>query len=305
VRLNGIIVPIVTPFKTDYSLDLRRFASLIDDLIKKGVNGIFPLGTNGEFALLNEEEKESLIREAVSASAGKVPVLAGVSDPGTRNAVANAKLAEKLGADFVVATPPYYYKVSDEGILSHFRALCSSVSIPVLMYHIPSNTGNDVSVKYLKRISNLDNMAGIKYTTRDFPAYLEVLHATQSSSFSVFMGTDMLIYSALVAGSDGVVTGLANVAPDECVRIHERIKAGDLASAWKIQESVFPVAQAMFVGDFPAAVKGMMAVRGNPSGPVRPPLARLTASQENTLRKAVSDSGLLPKRHARGFNRPG
>jgi len=198
-----------------------------------------------------------------------------------------------LGADYVVATPPYYYSASPEGVFDHYKTISESVSIPVVMYHIPSNTHTELPLVWLKRLAELPNLVGMKYTTRDFPSYLEALFELKNEKFSVMMGTDTLIYFALEAGSDGVVSGLGNVAPAECVEIYNKVRTNKHNEAWKIQRRIMPVAQAMFVGDFPAAVKEMLALRGFKAGPVRPPLTKLTQHQRATIRAAMVQSGLV------------
>jgi 4-hydroxy-tetrahydrodipicolinate synthase len=293
MRLGGFIVPVLTPFTEDYEVDYDALSKFVEHLLREGVEGVFPLGTNGEFALLSAEEREEVIRVTAETVKHRVPVLAGVSDPGTKNVVRFAKKAEDSGADYIVATPPYYYSVSPEGVFDHYKTVSESVSVPVVMYHIPSNTHTEIPLDWLKRIAELPNLAGMKYTTRDFPSYLEALFELKSEKFSVMMGTDVLIHSTLEAGSDGVVSGLGNVAPGECTEIYNKIREGKSREAWEIQKRIMPAAQAMFIGDFPAAVKEMVSLRGFSVGPVRPPLAELTQQQKATIRAAMVRSRLV------------
>ncbi|MCL5788741.1 MAG: 4-hydroxy-tetrahydrodipicolinate synthase [Candidatus Marsarchaeota archaeon] len=283
---SGVIVPVVTPFNPDYSLNLDEFKKFVDHLIEKSVNGIFPLGTNGEFALLNPVEKQRVIEAAVEAAGGRVPVLAGISDPSTMSVIENAKIAARLGADYVVATAPYYYRPKPEGIYLHFKSIADSSPLPLVIYNIPSNTFNEIPLEVLQRLSDHPNILGMKYTTRDMPSYIEAL-ALRSSKFSVMMGTDSLIYSALELGSDGVVSGLANAAPAECETIFKAVSSRDLERGMREQMKILPLAEAMFIGNFPAAVKEMVNLLGFRVGPVRPPLSPLTERERNTVAEAV------------------
>ncbi|MEM3857157.1 MAG: dihydrodipicolinate synthase family protein, partial [Thermoprotei archaeon] len=251
------------------------------------------------FALLNREEKEKVIETVVKAVGSKVPVLAGVSDPSTRNAVENAKAAERLGADYVVATAPYYYRPQPKGIYEHFKTIADSSALPLVIYNIPANTVNDVSLPLLEKLAEHPNIVGLKFTTHDMPAYVDALIALKSSKFSVMMGTDSLIYSALEFGSDGVVSGLANAVPAECSAIYRAVSSGDHKSGLAEQTKILPLAQAMFLGNFPAAVKEMVRLKGFKPGPVRPPLSQLSAEDAKSVleafRKVYPEGPLIAK----------
>ncbi len=275
----------------DYKVNHDSLATLVDTLIKSGVHGVLPLGTSGEFSLLDQEERSQVIRTVVEAAARRVPVIAGVSDAGTKNAVDNAVRAEKLGADAVIATPPYYYHVSQEGVYNHFKMLAQAVSIPVMVYNIPSYTHTEIPVDLLAKIAQIENVVGIKFTTTDFQMFLECLYATQSNKFSVLIGADSMIFQAIQAGADGAVTGLANVAPRECVDIYNNLKAGRPQAALETQRRIFPLTQAMNLGDFPAGLKEMANMLGLNAGPVRYPLTPLSETQ----RQLVGD--LLARNH--------
>ncbi|PSO00291.1 4-hydroxy-tetrahydrodipicolinate synthase [Candidatus Marsarchaeota G2 archaeon BE_D] len=293
MRPSGIYVPIITPLTNEGAIDLEGLRTLVDKLIGSGVNGIVPLGTSGEFALLNQDERAEVIQTVVHQANGRVPVIAGVSDAGTRNAVENALKAERLGADAVIATPPYYYHVSPQGLFEHFKLIADSVSIPVMVYNIPSYTHTEIPIHTLKRIAQLDRLVGMKYTTTDFQSFLEALYELKSDKFSVMIGSDSMIFQAIQAGGDGAVTGLANIAPKECVQIYSQLKAGNTDTALRIQKEIFPLAQAMGIGDFPAALKEMANMLGLKAGPVRRPLQPLNQEQRQIVRNALLSSGLL------------
>lgn len=292
VRPHGIIVPILTPFRDDGSVNHEALRSLVERLVRSGVHGVMPLGTSGEFALLSHAEREEVIRTVVEAAGGRVPVIAGVSDPGTKNTVENAVRAERLGVDAVIATAPYYYHVSPEGVFEHFRTISRSVSIPVMVYNIPSYTHTTIPVATLKRIAELDNVVGMKFTTTDFQDFLEALYETRSDKFSVMIGSDSMIFQAVQAGADGAVTGLANVAPRECVEIYTRVVSGDVKGALEVQRRVYPLARAMGIGDFPAALKEAARILGYDYGVVRPPLRPLSEEQSRAVKEAVFASGI-------------
>lgn len=288
-------MPVLTPFKQDGSLNEEGLRALVDRLVKCGVHGLMPLGTSGEFALLTQAEREAVLRTVVEAAGGRVPVIAGVSEAGTRPAVENAVKAEKIGVDAVIATAPYYYHASQEGVFEHFRLLSRSVSIPVMVYNIPSYTHTEIGLDTLKRIAELDNVVGMKFTTTDFQAFLDALYETKSEKFSVMIGSDTMIFQAVQAGADGAITGLANVAPKECVEIYVRLKSGDAAGALDVQKRIFPLARAVGLGDFPAALKEAANMLGFEAGPVRPPLRPLGERERELVRRALQLSGVAKK----------
>ncbi|MEM0120941.1 MAG: 4-hydroxy-tetrahydrodipicolinate synthase [Thermoprotei archaeon] len=293
MKLSGIFVPIITPLTSEGKIDKEALRALVDRLIESGVNGLVPLGTSGEFALLDQDERAEVIQTVVHQAGGRVPVVAGVSDAGTKRAVENAVEAEKLGVDAVMATPPYYYQVSPDGLFEHFRVISSSVSTPVIVYNIPSYTHTVIPKQTLRRIAELDNLIGMKYTTTDFQDFLEALYEVRSDKFSVMIGSDSMIFQAVQAGADGAVTGLANIAPKECVQIYSYLKEGNAQAAQNTQRRVFPLAQAMGIGDYPAALKEMANILGIRAGPVRQPLQPLNQEQRRLVRNALIASGLL------------
>jgi 4-hydroxy-tetrahydrodipicolinate synthase len=284
--LGGIITPVVTPFTADEDLDLPRLRSHLDHLIKSGVKGIFPLGTAGEFALLGPKERDAVIKATVDQVNGRVPVLAGVSDPGTRNVVEYAKRAADLGADAVVVTAPYYVKTDDEGVYQHYRTVAESVDVPVVVYNIPSTTGRLIDVGLAKRICEIDSVIGMKFTTDDLSLFIRMVSSV-GAKVPVMIGSDSLIFSALGVGAAGAVVGSSNVFPALTVEIYDSYRKGDLDQAWEAQMRLMPFVDSMFLGTFPAALKEALALMGKSVGPVRMPLVPLGDQDREKLRMSL------------------
>ncbi len=291
-RPKGLIVPILTPFDNEEKLDVEALKNHVDFLVEKGVHGIFPLGTAGEFALLSADERVKVIEAVIDAVNGRVPVYAGVSDPGTMNAVNYARAARDLGADAVVATPPFYYKTDEEGILNHFTSIVERSEIPLIIYNIPSWTHQPVSLRVAERLAEHDLVIGMKYTTNDLHSFWEYVQAL-GDRISMLIGADSLFYSALEFGADGAVLGGANVAPDLFAEIYNTHARGDREASFEAQRRVLPIVEAMELGTFPAALKEAMRLIGRPMGEVRKPLTPLSEAEKRTVAEYLKSAGLL------------
>ena len=139
-KLEGIVAPMTTPVTRDERVDVRTTRVLVDFLIEGGIDGLFPLGISGEFALFAREQRKIIVETVVDQTNGRVPVLAGVSDPSLENVLAFAKDADEVGADAIVATPPYYYTTGEEGLFDHFDTIARKSGLPLVVYNIPKRT---------------------------------------------------------------------------------------------------------------------------------------------------------------------
>src|SRR6266852_7760020 len=152
-RLEGIIAPMATALTHDEKIDVKTTRTLVDFLIDGGIDGLFPFGTSGEFALFDREERKTVVETVVDQTHGRVPVLAGVSDPSLENVLAFAKDAEDAGADAIVATPPYYFTTGDEGVFDYFETIAGKSGLPLLVYNIPEWTHLFVPPNVIQRLA--------------------------------------------------------------------------------------------------------------------------------------------------------
>src|SRR6266704_1494345 len=257
LRLEGIWTPIPTPLTKDGRVDEDATRKLVDFLIEAGIDGLLPLGTSGEFALLSREEREALIRIVVDQVEHRVPVVAGVSDPSIENVIRLSSDAKKAGADGVIATPPYYFTTTDEGHYHHFKTISESIDLPLLIYNIPEWTHSFVSSDTVQRLSDEKLVVGMKYTEYNFLNLVRFLKAVRNK-VSIFAGSDAMAYSNLEFGGSGAIIGSANVAPKVASKIFDDYKKGDLRGAREAQEKLLPVIEALGVGKYPAALKEAM-----------------------------------------------
>jgi 4-hydroxy-tetrahydrodipicolinate synthase len=290
-NLRGIVVAMVTPFKRTRGQDLhletlRRHTEF---LVENHVHGLMTLGTSGEFGLLNRDERRQVIETVVDATAHRIPVIAGVSESGTKGAIALAREAKDVGADIMVATGPYYYKTNDDGLFAHYQAILDAVDLPLMTYNIPSWTGYNTPPYVVKRLvdKNPGRVVGVKFTTNDMVLFLDYIRLLQDD-LSIFIGSDDLIFAALGSGAAGAVAGCANVFPRETRQIYDYFEKGNLMKSKELQNDIDPFAHAMNLGTYPSAVKEALAMIGHDCGPVRRPLMPLSNAERKKVKASLS-----------------
>jgi 4-hydroxy-tetrahydrodipicolinate synthase len=284
--LHGIWSPMPTPFDGNDGVDYARLKELVEYLVDGGVDGLFPLGTTGEFALLTREERKKVVATVVEQAKGRVPVLAGISDPSPINAAAFGSDAADVGASGVVATAPYYYTVSELGMYNHFKIIHDKVVLPLVLYNIPAWTHNFIPVSVVSRLVDEGTVVGMKYTEYDMLKLLEFIRAV-GDKIPVFTGSDAFTYSCLEAGGKGAVISVSNIVPRRASRIYDLFVAGKSSDALKEQVSILPAIEAAGLGLFPAGLKESMKAAGFPVGEVRPPQTPLDEATKERVRALV------------------
>ncbi|GAB7013731.1 dihydrodipicolinate synthase family protein [Halolamina salina] len=291
LSLHGVVPPTVTAFDDDGELDAETTAAHARFVVDRGVHGVFPLGTNGEFALLGPEERDEVVRAVVDEVGDEVPVIAGVGEPATRRTVERARAAEEAGADGVVVVTPYYYPLDGDAAVEHYRTVCDAVDCPVYVYHIPSKTGNDLSLETLDELAAIDNLAGLKDSSKDVPWLGQAVAANDELTF--LAGSDSLLKPGLDLGCTGMVSAVANAFPELVVDLYEAYDAGDRERAADLQERVYEVRSAIKRGPYMAGVKEALSHRGFDAGPLRSPLRRMDDEDSAALRADLEALGLL------------
>jgi 4-hydroxy-tetrahydrodipicolinate synthase len=289
--LAGVVPPTVTAFEEDGRLDLDGTVAHARFVVDGGASAVFPLGTNGEFPLLTGEERRRVV--AAVADAVDVPVIAGVGAPSTRETVAHAEHAASVGVDGLVVVSPYYYPVDETGMVEHYRAVTAAVDVPVYVYHIPSKTGNALSLATLARLAAIDGVAGLKDSSKDVPWLAQALDAHPEVSF--LAGSDSLLFAGLELGCCGLVSAVANVFPELVVDLYEAYDRGDEAEARRLQSRVFEVRSALKRGPYMAGVKTALSVRETDfdAGGLRAPLRTMDDDERARLDADLRDLDLI------------
>ena len=294
-KLEGIWSPMPTPLAEDGSVDRARIRTLVEFLIEGGIDGLFPLGTSGEFALLTHAERKEVIETVVDSANGRVPVFAGVSDPSTANVIRLSAEARDAGVDGVVATPPYYFMTTEEALFEHFKLVAEKVDpLPLMLYNIPEWTHVFVPPSVVRSLADGGYIVGMKYTEYNFLNLLRFIRDV-GDKIAVFTGSDAMTYSNLEFGGSGAIIGVANVVPRMASRLFDDYRAGDLESAKRLQLKLLPLIEAIGVGKFPAGLKETMRLIGVPVGGTKEPLPRLSKEEVQVIERCLKEAGMPAK----------
>lgn len=282
LSLSGVVPPTVTAFHDDGSLDTEMTAAHARFVVDRGAAAVFPLGTNGEFPLVTADERETIIDHVASEVGNEVPVIAGVGAPSTRETVANAEAAVDAGADGVVVVTPYYYPLDHTAAITHYRRVLDAVDVPTYVYHIPSKTGNELSLSTLSALAEA-GVAGVKDSSKDVPWLSQAID--QNPELTFLVGSDSLLFPGLQIGCTGLVSAVANVYPELIVDLYEAYAEGKTERARDIQSTVYDVRDALKRGPYMAGVKTALQARDDApdTGPLREPLRGMTAADRETL----------------------
>lgn len=281
---QGVVTPVLTALDENERFNPDAYKEFIDHLIKAGIHGIFPLGTNGEFYAFNQEEKLEIFKTAVEAVNGRVPVYAGTGCVTTKETIEFSKKVVDLGVDVLSVISPYFVSVTQDDIYRHFNSVAKSVNAPILMYNIPARTGNNIDYKTLKKLAEENNnIIGIKDSSGNFDNSLKYIENT-TPNISVMAGSDSLILWTLLAGGTGAISGCSNVFPELMVSIYEYWKQGDFDKANEAQKKIRDFRNVMQMGNPNSVVKRAALLRGHNVGPAREP---------SNCANAVIDKALL------------
>jgi len=238
-RCKGVIVPVVTPLDESENVDAAALQKIVHFLIEHGVHGIFPLGTTGEFARLDDEQKWIALEACVQAVNGRTPVYVGVSACGTKEVLNNIRRAEKLGADLVVCTLPFYYPVHEVAEQTlFFDQITAGSSLPVIIYNIPATIGCSIHLEVIEKLAVKDRIAGVKDSGGNLAYLSEIIGMKTRADLIVAAGAEKIGKEALWKGADGIVPSLANVFPSLFVDLYTACVNRELQQADRLQVKI-------------------------------------------------------------------
>jgi 4-hydroxy-tetrahydrodipicolinate synthase len=293
---SGIHIPIITPFKDDFSIDEDGLRRLVDYLIEEQkADSLVPCGTTGESPTLSHTEHNRVIEIVINAAAGRVPVIAGTGSNATQEAIEMTKHAEQAGAAASLQVCPYYNKPEQEGLMAHFEAVAKSTSLPLILYNIPGRTGRLIEVKTLVQLAQIDNIVGVKDAAASINQTMALLAATRrmDKKFYVLCGEDALTFSSLCLGGDGAIAAVGHVIGKELHEMMQAFARGDYKAAQDIHFRTLDVVDALFVETNPVPVKTALAMMGQPAGKLRLPLIPMRAATREVLRQALQALGKI------------
>ncbi|MBI5878526.1 MAG: dihydrodipicolinate synthase family protein [Chloroflexi bacterium] len=237
---SGVIPPVATPFTPDGRLDTGSLKRLCNFQIDAGVHGLFMLGSTSEGPELTDEYRETVMRTGVEVSAGRVPVMSGISETSTARAIAQGLRAKAAGCNAVVLASPYYHLNSQSEIMDHFRAVKAAVGLPIMAYDIPVLVKVKLEPRTVIQLAEEGVIAGLKDSSGNLETFREIIMGTrQVEGFSIFTGSETLVDLALLSGAHGVVPGVGNVVPGEYVKLYNAARKGDWVEAGRIQEKLY------------------------------------------------------------------
>lgn len=290
--LQGSIVALVTPMAADGRVDFAALDALLDWHLAEGTDAVVAVGATGESPTLEAEEHLEVVARCVKRLAGRLPVIAGTSSNSTAHAVALSRRAQELGADALLTVAPYYNKPGQEGLYRHFRAIAEAVSVPVILYNVPSRTITDILPETVERLAELSNVIGIKEATGDLQRAAEIRRRC-GERFLLISGVDASAREFILRGGQGVISVTANVAPAAMHALCVAARNGDTAKAAAIDAGLAPLHQALFVESNPIPVKWALAEMGRIPPGIRLPLTPLAGVHHSTLRAALKASHAL------------
>jgi 4-hydroxy-tetrahydrodipicolinate synthase len=293
---SGCGTALVTPFQPDLSLDETAVRRLVRRQVDAGINFLVPCGTTGESPTLSRDELLRVVELTIEENNGHVPVLAGAGGYNTAEVVALATELESMGVDGLLSVTPYYNKPTQEGLFQHFRAIAEAVSIPIIVYNIQKRTGVNVEPATMKRLAEIENIAGVKEASGDISQMATFLgHLPER--FTVLSGDDAITLPLMALGGRGVISVVSNEIPAEMTRLAQLCLADDFEAARRLQRKYLPLMEVNFVESNPMPVKAAMAAMGLLQPVWRLPLVPPKPESMDKIQRVLESMGLLGGKH--------
>ncbi len=289
---KGAFTALVTPYKNN-TIDEQAYRDFIEWQLEQGIDGVVPCGTTGESATLSHEEHKKVISICVDQVKGRVPVIAGAGSNSTSEAIDLTRYAKEAGADAALLITPYYNKPTPEGVLAHFKAIASEVSIPFFIYNVPGRTSLNVMPWTVARIfREVPEAIGIKEATGNLKQVSEVVEEC-GPDFVVLSGDDFTVLPLLSVGGQGVISVVSNIVP---AKMHSMCKAyseKDLEEAKRLHLEMAPLCRAMFMETNPSPVKTSLSLMGKMNKEFRLPMVPMLPENEEKLKTLLSSNALI------------
>ncbi|MBW3521392.1 dihydrodipicolinate synthase family protein [Chryseobacterium sp. NKUCC03_KSP] len=287
VPFKGVIAYPITPFDQEEKVDISLFKKLVERLVISDSHGIAPLGSTGVLPYLTDEEKEAITEATIQQVAGRVPILAGVSNLTTEKTIHHAKFAENAGADAVMIIPMSYWTLTDDEIVAHYDAVASKISIPIMAYNNPATSGVDMSPALLKRLLEIPNVTMIKESTGDIQR-MHYLRKELGEEVAFYNGSNPLALAAFAAGAKGWCTAAPNLIPELNIELYNAVQNNDLETAQNLFYKQVDLLKFIVAKGLPRAVRSGLNILGENGGQLRSPLKPLTTVETSELKEILS-----------------
>jgi 4-hydroxy-tetrahydrodipicolinate synthase len=294
---TGCGTALVTPFRQNLSLDEEALRRLVRRQVDAGINFLVPCGTTGESPTLSRAEQKRVVEITIEETRGRLPVVAGAGGNDTAHVIELVREFEDIGASGILSVTPYYNKPTQEGMYQHYKAIASAVSLPIIVYNIPGRTGVNIEPALLKRLSEIDNIVGIKEASGNISQMAAVIDSLPER-FLVLSGDDAITLPLMSIGGRGVISVISNEIPGEMTRLARLCLTNDFAAAREIHRRYFRLMEANFVETNPGPVKAALALMGLIEPVFRLPLVPPKAENLAKIRGALESVGLVQQVYA-------
>ena len=287
ILFRGCGTAIATPFTKD-GVNFEEFKKLLEFQIQEGADVIIVCGTTGESSTMTKQEKKDTIRFAIDSVAKRIPVIAGTGGNNTKEAIEMSQYAESVGADGLLLVTPYYNKTTQEGLIAHYSVIAQSVSIPIILYNVPSRTGVNILPETCLALSKIPNIGAVKEASGNISQVAKIA-ALCKEDLAIYSGNDDQIIPILSLGGLGVISVLSNIEPKFTHQMVIDFLNGNTKAAKEAQLKCLPLVDALFCEVNPIPVKAALCMKGYDFGIPRLPLIEMSNKGKEKLQKAIEE----------------
>ena len=291
---HGVFPYLVSPIDHDGRVKTDVLAHLVDDLVAAGVHGLTPLGSTGEFAYLDREQRAAVVKATIAAAAGRVPVVAGVVSTSTADAVAQAQNYQRFGADGILAILEAYFPLHDAQVESYFRAVADAVDIPVVLYTNPQFQRSDLSLDVIARLAEHERIRYIKDASNNTGRLLSIINRC-GGNLAVFSASAHIPAAVMLIGGVGWMAGPACIVPRQSVALYDLCRAGKWPAAMALQRRLWRINEAFARFNLAACIKAGLELQGYEVGDPVPPQPTLTAEERRVVAAALAEVEALAR----------
>lgn len=293
-RLKGVYVVMVTPFKQNGEVDYAGLKSNVEWYINEGIHGVLPLGSTGEFAALEDDEKKKIAEAVMAQVNGRVPVVLGATAETTEKAIEYTRFAREIGAAGVMTLPSYYCKPNQEEMFVHFKRIAEAVDIPIIIYNNPWSSGVDMQAETVARLAKYPNLGYIKECTADIKRLREIRILTEDR-MTIFCGWEDLAYESFFMGAEGWISVIANITPKLAVELFDLVAVKkDYDKGWALYKKMLPMLKQLeYSGKLQQTLKYSLDKLGHCGGAVRSPKLPLTTEDKTRIDGMLNLMGLI------------
>lgn len=285
-ELIGTGTALITPFKTDFSIDFEALTAIVNHQIQNGTDYFVVLGTTGESATLSKDEKRQVIDCIKKANAGRIPMVLGIGGNDTSKVHDEFRNTDLEGFCAILSVSPYYNKPNQEGIFRHYQTLAQDSPLPIIIYNVPGRTGSNMTAETQLRLAELPNIVATKEASGNLEQVMKII-SKKPSDFLVISGDDALTFPMIAAGASGVISVINHAYPKQFSGMVRAALKGDFTTARTLHYDTMEGAMEIFADGSPGGIKVMLNQMGLCQTAVRPPLYGVNAQVEQKLRSLV------------------